>query len=75
MYTKLKKTLAEQDITIYRLAKLSKISTQDLYTALKGKKPMYPNWKKRIAEALNTDVESLFNEEEKGGSYGESADN
>lgn len=75
MYTKLKKTLAEQGITIYRLAKLSKISTQDLYTALKGKKPMYPNWKKRIAEALNTDVESLFNEEEKGGSYGESADN
>ena len=43
MYTKLKKTLAEQGITIYRLAKLSKISTQDLYTALKGKKPMYPN--------------------------------
>mgnify|MGYP002540017946 FL=1 len=75
MYTKLKKTLAEQGITIYRLAKLSKISTQDLYTALKGKKPMYPNWKKRIAEALNTNVESLFNEEEKGGSYGESADN
>ncbi len=75
MYTKLKKTLAEQGITIYRLAKLSKISTQDLYTALKGKKPMYPNWKKRIAEALDTDVESLFNEEEKGGSYGESADN
>ena len=75
MYTKLKKTLAEQGITIYRLAKLSKISTQDLYTALKGKKPMYPNWKKRIAEALDTDVESLFNVEEKGGSYGESADN
>ena len=75
MYTKLKKTLAEQGITIYRLAKLSKISTQDLYTALKGKKPMYPNWKKRIAEALHTDVESLFNEEEKGGSYGERADN
>lgn len=75
MYTKLKKTLVEQGITIYRLAKLSKISTQDLYTALKGKKPMYPNWKKRIAEALDTDVESLFNEEEKGGSYGESADN
>ena len=75
MYTKLKKTLAEQGITIYRLAKLSKIITQDLYTALKGKKPMYPNWKKRIAEALDTDVESLFNEEEKGGNDGKSADN
>lgn len=75
MYTKLKKTLDVRNITIYRLAKMSKINTQDLYTALKGKKPMYPNWKKRIAEALDTDIDSLFNEEEKGGSYGESADN
>lgn len=75
MYTKLKKTLDVRNITIYRLAKMSKINTQDLYTALKGKKPLYPNWKKRIAEALDTDINSLFNEEEKGGSYGESADN
>lgn len=75
MYTKLKKTLDVRNITIYRLAKMSKINTQDLYTALKGKKPLYPNWKKRIAEALDTDIDSLFNEEEKGGSYGESADN
>lgn len=75
MYTKLKNTLQEQGITIYRLAKLSRISTQDLYTALKGKKPMFPNWKKRIAEALNTDIESLFNEEEKGGGDGTSTDN
>ena len=74
MYTKLKKTLDVRNITIYRLAKMSKINTQDLYTALKGKKPLYPNWKKRIAEALDTDIDSLFNEEEKGGSYGESAD-
>lgn len=70
MYTKLKKTLDVRNITVYRLAKMSKINTQDLYTALKGKKPMYPNWKKRIAEALNTNVDSLFNEEEKGGSDG-----
>ena len=72
MYTKLKKTLDVRNITIYRLAKMSKINTQDLYTALKGKKPLYPNWKKRIAEALDTDIDSLFNEEEKGGSDGES---
>lgn len=71
MYTRLKKTLDVRNITIYRLAKMSKINTQDLYTALKGKKPLYPNWKKRIADALGTDVDSLFNEEEKGGSDGE----
>lgn len=72
MYAKLKKTLDVRNITIYRLAKMSKINTQDLYTALKGKKPLYPNWKKRIADALDTDIDSLFNEEEKGGSDGES---
>ena len=75
MYTKLKKTLDVRNITIYRLAKMSKINTQDLYTALKGKKPLYPNWKKRIADALDTDIDSLFNEEEKGGSDGESTNN
>ena len=64
MYAKLKKTLDVRNITIYRLAKMSKITTQDLYTALKGKK--------RIADALGTDIDSLFNEEEKGGSDGES---
>lgn len=70
MYNNLRNTLKEKNITVYRLAKMSNISTQDLYTALNGKKPMYPNWKKRIAEALNTDVESLFNEEKKGGNDG-----
>lgn len=70
MYQKLKTIMQEKNITTNKLAKLSSITPQDLYTALKGNKPLYPNWKKRIAEALNTDIESLFNEDEKGGSYG-----
>lgn len=65
MYQKLKTLMQEKNITTNKLAKLSSITPQDLYTALKGNKPMYPNWKKSIAEALNTDVESLFIEEGK----------
>ena len=75
MFQKLKATMQEKNITTNKLSFMSRIAAPDLYCAMNGKKPMYPNWKKRIAEALDTDVESLFNEEEKGGSYGESADN
>lgn len=75
MYEKLKKIMKKQGISVNKLSFMSMIAASDLHCAMNGKKPMYPNWKKRIAEALDTDVESLFNEEEKGGSYGESADN
>lgn len=70
MYEKLKKTLSEQGISVYRLAKQSNIAQSDLYTALKGKKIMYPKWKARIAAALNVDEKDLFNEEAEGGSDG-----
>lgn len=75
MFQRLKATMQAKNVTVNKLSFLSQIASSDLYCAMNGKKPMYPNWKKRIAEALNTNVESLFNEEEKGGSYGESADN
>ena len=70
MYENLKKALSEQGISVYRLAKLSDIAQSDLYMALKNKKPMFPKWKERIAEALNADVKDLFNEEAEGGSDG-----
>lgn len=75
MYDKLKTTMREKNISVNKLSFLSEIAAPDLYCALSGKKPMFPNWKKRIAEALNTDIESLFNEEEKGGGDGTSTDN
>ena len=62
MYQKLKTLLYERHITRNRLAKLSDITPSDLYTALDGKKPMYPNWKKRISEALDVPEEELFEE-------------
>ena len=75
MYTKLKEIMKEQGVSENKLSFMSRIAASDLHCAMNGKKPLYPNWKKRIAEALDTDIDSLFNEEEKGGSYGESADN
>lgn len=72
MYTKLKEIMKKQGISVNRLSFMSMIASSDLHCAMNGKKPMYPNWKKRIADALGTDIDSLFNEEEKGGSDGES---
>ena len=63
MYEHLKSILQERGLTKYRLAKMSHISTQDIYSLLNGKKPLYPNWKKRIAEALKVPEEELFEEE------------
>lgn len=62
MYDKLNRVMLERGITRYRLSKMAKISTQDLYSALGGKKPLYPNWKKRIAQALEIPEEELFKE-------------
>ena len=60
MYEKLLKELEARNISRYELAKLSKISKPDIYNALTGKKPLYPSWRKRIAEALGMAEEDLF---------------
>lgn len=70
MYAKLKNKMQAEHLTINRLAKQSNITPQDLYAVFKGRKPMFPKWKERIAEALNADVKDLFNEEAEGGSDG-----
>lgn len=62
MYDKLKSEMKKRNLTTNKLAKISNITPQDLYSAFKGNKPMFGNWKKRIAEALETDVDSLFDE-------------
>ena len=59
MYEKLRQKMNEKGITAYRLARLSGIRNQHLYACFKGKCPLYPAWKKRIAAALDTD-ESIF---------------
>lgn len=64
MYEKLISELKKRGITKYRLAKMSNISTQDIYSLLNGKKPLYPNWKKRICDFLELPEEELFEEGE-----------
>ena len=63
-YERLKAEMETQHIKAFTLAKRAGINTPDLYSALKGDKPIDPNWKKRIAEVLNVSEEELFNGEE-----------
>jgi len=64
MYKNFRRTLKERELSIYRVSQIAKIAPPDLYTALSGKKPLYPGWRKRIAEALDMPEEALFNDEE-----------
>ena len=69
MYERLKTALEGKGISVYHLATLATIASPDLYNAISGKKPMYPNWRKRISEALEIPEEELF--EKEGGHDGE----
>lgn len=60
MNEKLKAEMKRQGITGYRLSKTTGINASDLYSALKGNRPMFPKWKALIAEALNCPIEVLF---------------
>ena len=64
MYDELKEVMKEKNISTHKLAKLSNITPQDLYAVLSGKKPFFPNWIKRVAEALDVNAEELFTEDE-----------
>ena len=68
MYQKLVEKMRQKNITTHKLAKLSNITPQDLYSALSGKKPFFPSWRKRVAEALDSTVEELFSINERGDS-------
>lgn len=64
MFDILQAEMKKQNIKAYTLAKRADITPQDLYAALKGDKPMFPNWKKRIAAVLGKPEEALFPERE-----------
>ena len=68
MYQKLVEKMRQKNIPTHKLAKLSNITPQDLYSALSGNKPFFPNWRKRVAEALDSTVEELFSINERGDS-------
>ena len=56
----LQQILKEREMSRLQLALKSNIAPSDLYSALSGKKPIYPGWKKRIAECLQVDEAELF---------------
>ena len=64
MYNKIIKLSQEKGISINQLALSSRITPSDLYSALSGKKPFFPNWRKRVAEVLDCNADELFTEDE-----------
>ncbi len=54
--------LQEQGISILELSRNAKIAPSDLCQALDGKRPFFPNWRKRVAQALNIPEDELFPE-------------
>lgn len=64
MYEKLKAVLRERNLSLNKLSFGAMISPSDLSCVLLGKKPMYPNWKKRICDFLELPEEELFEEGE-----------
>lgn len=67
MYEKLKAVLKERDLSVNKLSFGAMISPSDPSTVLSGKKPMYPNWRKRICEYLQLPEEELFEDGENRG--------
>lgn len=65
MYEKLRHELKQRGISANKLSMMSEISSPGLYAALNGTTPLWPGWRKRIAEALQMDENELFEEEEK----------
>lgn len=64
MYDILKEIMKEKNINANQLAFASSITPSDLSAALSGKKPFFPNWRKRVAEALDINADELFAEDE-----------
>ena len=60
MYERLREIVRQQGLSINKLALLSNITPADLYSAMSGKKPFFPNWRKRVALTLNVTEDELF---------------
>lgn len=61
-YIKLTNVLKERGMTKFKLSKLANIAEQDIYSAFNGRKPFYPNWRKRISEVLEVSETELFDD-------------
>lgn len=62
MLSKVKAVIEERGISRNRLAMMSGITPSAIYNLFNGNVPLYPGWKRRIAEALDMDESDLFPE-------------
>lgn len=65
MYQKAKDRALHRYGSINRLALTIGVNSPDLYAAFNGSKPMYPKYRRLIAEALGEDEAALFGEVKK----------
>lgn len=65
-YQHIRKILASRGLSVRKLAHRAGIASQDLYSALNGRKPFYPKWRKLIAAALEMQEDELFPPEGSG---------
>ena len=61
---KLLDVLKERNISKLQLALNAGITPSDLYCAFNGAQPVYPKYKRKISEFLQTDESELFAESE-----------
>lgn len=62
MYKEVRRKIEAKYGSINKLAKIIGVEACDLYSAFAGTKPMYPKYKRLIAEALDKDEDHLFKE-------------
>lgn len=62
MYEHAKMMAIEKYGSINRLAIAIGVNSPDIYCAFNGTRPMYPKYKRLIAEALGEDEKELFEE-------------
>jgi transcriptional regulator with XRE-family HTH domain len=63
-YKKLREEMEKQKISANKLSLKAMISPANFSQAINGKMPMFPGWRKRLAEALGVSEKELFSEEE-----------
>lgn len=56
----LSEILKDRNISKLQLALCTQIAPSDLYSAINGKKPFYPKWRKKIADYMQIDEKDLF---------------
>lgn len=62
----LKAEMKSRGISRNKLALLARIAPSDIYGVFNGTRPLFPAWRRRIADALGMDEDELFPEQEGG---------